>query len=75
MARPEEFKFTTHCCGAEEITLECKICQWGDPGGEIRIPSDSDASEIFTAIADHVHRDPSVKACARVLHRRKALEV
>lgn len=72
MARPEEFMFTAHCCGGEEITLECKVCPIGVPS-VIRIPN-GNASEIFEKIADHVHRDPSSKPCGRTVHRR-ALEV
>ena len=74
MARPEEFMFTAHCCGGEEITLECKVCPMGLPDSEIRIPN-GEANTIFERIADHVHRDPDAKPCARVIHRRRALEV
>ena len=73
MARPEEFLFTAHCCGGEEVTLECTICPPGLPDSEIRIPN-GNASEIFEKIADHAHRSPNAKPCGRTVHR-KALEV
>lgn len=75
MARPEEFNFTAHCCGNEEIELECKVCPVGLPIDTSLRVSNGEAEAIFQAIADHVHRDPTAKPCHRVIQHRKALEV
>lgn len=84
MARPEEFKFESHCCGIsgteDDLTLICKVCPPvvpGSSGFEIRIEG-GDFGAAADAVADHVHSDPLAKPCHRVIqaaNRRKALEV